>query len=209
MISCEQIQAALSARMDGEQPQLADDVIDAHVAGCEECKAFQEQAELLQSHFTVAAEARPPETLSASILAGVEEERRKQAATRFMQLVWGRIGLVLTGIGFLWLAVRALMVSAMDETGVTMDGAALRLSLGVGLFFAAWRPRLAGGMFPVYAALWSFSIGFHMKEIFFGGFDMRILMLLPAVIFLAWVWLVDYGIDAFKYSWRQLGSRSL
>ncbi|MDO4910380.1 MAG: zf-HC2 domain-containing protein [Corynebacterium sp.] len=209
MISCEQVQAALSARLDGEATKLSDDIVDAHVAGCADCQAFWERAQALQIQLQPAREVGPPPSLEAAILAGVEEESRRRAATRFIQLVWGRIGLVLTGLGFLAVAIHTLSFMAVDDSSLMMDAVALHLSLGVGLFFAAWRPRLAGGMFPVYAALWSFSLGFHMQEIFFGGFDTKILLLLPAVICLAWVWLVDYGIDAFTYSWRQLGSRSL
>ena len=44
MIDCARVQAALSARLDGEDKGVPDDVVDAHLSGCVECQAFFEQA---------------------------------------------------------------------------------------------------------------------------------------------------------------------
>ena len=43
MIGHEDIQDELSARLDGEPGRLPDDVVEAHLAACERCRAFYER----------------------------------------------------------------------------------------------------------------------------------------------------------------------
>ena len=52
-MECEEIRAALSARLDGEQASIADEVIDAHLGACEECRAWYERAVRLNRALTV------------------------------------------------------------------------------------------------------------------------------------------------------------
>lgn len=212
MIDCEDIQAALSARLDGEEYQIDDDIIDAHLQGCAECSAYWEKITRLQRElsFTDSVDTpQPSEDLSHLILAGVEEERKKRAANRFLGIALGRIFLFLHACIFIWWAINTLGLSVTEENSALVDIAATRLALGFGLFFVIWKPRLAAGIFPIYAAMWSFSFGFHAQELFFGGFAYSNFVLLTASIGIAWIWLIDYGIDALKYSWRQLGSNKI
>jgi len=43
-VECAEVRAALSARLDGEDAALSGDIVDAHVAHCEECQAWYTQA---------------------------------------------------------------------------------------------------------------------------------------------------------------------
>jgi predicted anti-sigma-YlaC factor YlaD len=45
MHSCERYREALSARLDGEHPGIAEDLIDAHLVGCADCRAWVTAAE--------------------------------------------------------------------------------------------------------------------------------------------------------------------
>lgn len=44
VVDCSAIQAALSAKLDGEPTGLDDAVIEAHLANCEECRNYYNRA---------------------------------------------------------------------------------------------------------------------------------------------------------------------
>src|SRR5437762_8193478 len=46
-VMCEDVQAALSARLDGEEPGLEDALVEAHVAGCVTCATWLAGAQKL------------------------------------------------------------------------------------------------------------------------------------------------------------------
>ena len=91
MLTHSQVQAAISAQLDGEHSDLAEDVIDAHLESCAECRAFRDKAAALSRslRFVEPAESgmAPPTDLSEVILAGVDPERAnllmEGAAVRF------------------------------------------------------------------------------------------------------------------------------
>ena len=60
MLTHEQVQAAISAQLDGEAPQLSPDVIEAHVSGCSECAAFRDKAAALSRSLSVVEPAGGP-----------------------------------------------------------------------------------------------------------------------------------------------------
>ena len=58
---------------------------------------------------------------------------------------------------------------ALDEmVAPSVDAAAIRMAFAVGMFWAAWRPRAAMGMTPVYGAAAMFSIGFATRDLVLG-----------------------------------------
>lgn len=214
MLSCDAVRAALSARMDGEtpeDPQLSPDVIDAHLANCEECRAWYERALLLNSSLRV-EETEVPD-LSAQILAGVEPERRRRAVSRALWLGVARAVLVVLGLGFLAWAITILRTSvgqgAAEDPGygrLLVDAAAMRFALGFGLFFVAWRPRNSGALLPVYGALFAFSFGFATRDVVLGTADLSegwwlFLMFCSAVTLLV-TWLSGFGLAAMERVWR-------
>ncbi|WP_300611685.1 zf-HC2 domain-containing protein, partial [Corynebacterium sp.] len=42
-MECAEVRAALSARLDGEDAAVPGEIVDAHVAQCEECQAWYAQ----------------------------------------------------------------------------------------------------------------------------------------------------------------------
>ncbi|MDR7328849.1 zf-HC2 domain-containing protein [Corynebacterium guangdongense] len=228
MVDHEEVQAALSARLDGEPADVDDDVIDAHVAGCGECRAFWEKSVTLSRRLSVVDSPRhgmsPPADLSEVIIAGVEPEWRRRAAGRMASLALSRT--LLGVLGVVMVVWAALIVSdaggmvpvssdgmvldptAQPETAALMiETAALRLAVGVGLFFAAWRPQLVAGTLPIVATLWTFLTGFTMRDILLGGAETEqilwLLSLLLAVVALLWAWLAGRGADL-RAAWRAL-----
>ncbi|ALU18344.1 zf-HC2 domain-containing protein [Corynebacterium pseudotuberculosis] len=210
MLTCDHVQAALSARLDGEPTGIDDDVLDAHLSTCLECRAFYEEAARFNRSlaFGDATERENAPDLSEAILAGVEPMWRQQAATRAWNLALARVIMVLLGIGWAAWAIVLLIQSgsqAADALGnvdtmherLLSEAAATRCALAFGLFFAAWQPRITGGLLPLFGALWTFSFGLGAKELIFGEFSgssaLQLGLLFLSVLCLLWSWLSHKG----------------
>ena len=67
-MSCRRVQEAISARIDGEEPGLPLALVEAHVAGCADCRSFSTAAASLHRRTRVRSADAVPD-LSAAILA--------------------------------------------------------------------------------------------------------------------------------------------
>lgn len=249
-MECEEIRAALSARLDGEPASIADEVIDAHLGACEDCRTWYEQAVRLNRALKVGpADGMPDistDDLSERILVSIEPERRRRE--RAWLLMAGTARGVLIALGLCWAVWGiATLVDVSDMitlglsstqppsggtvgtgtatgTGAPIDGstatvdpmelgarlaiqlAAIRLALAVGLFWAAWRPRAAMGMAPVYGATATFSIGFGIRDILIGAQGLPeiagLSLMFVSALALAVVWLGGYTPTAIAQAWR-------
>lgn len=219
MLEHQEVQAALSARLDGERSGYPDDVIDAHLANCEECQAFYRQAVALSQTLQPAArdlaEDEAPD-LSEVILADVEPEWRRRASARALGLALTRVLLVLLGLVFMVWSISVLgstPSNAIDEnySALLGEAAAFRIAIGFGLFFAAWQPRLVVGMLPIVGTTFTFSAGFTARDIILGtagGGQLGFLFLLFVTLgVLVWSWLNNYGADAFRRTWESLSAK--
>jgi hypothetical protein len=207
MISCSQVQAALSARLDGEPSPLADDVIDAHVSGCAECRWFLEQSAMINRQLafgdsrTVVDGAVPD--LADQIIAGVEPQWRRQRANRAAVVASARVGLaVMTVLWFLWAGRLLVATAELDPlytqySHLVIESVAMRCALGFGVAFIAWLPRLAQGVLPLYGAVLMFSLGFSMRDVVLGlgtvDSFVQLGLLFLSTVLLAVLWLADRG----------------
>ena len=129
MLTHSQVQAAISAQLDGEHSDLAEDVIDAHLESCAECRAFRDKAAALSRslRFVEPAESgmAPPTDLSEVILAGVEPEWRRTSSARQANLTVARAAMVLMGAIFALWAVALIVHSSglvpLGEEGKVLD----------------------------------------------------------------------------------------
>ncbi|MEJ5927566.1 zf-HC2 domain-containing protein [Corynebacterium sp. H128] len=220
MLNCAQVQAALSARLDGEDSGVPDDILDAHLSGCRECQRYYDKAAALNRVLAfqdVGADTdlEAPD-LSASILEGLEPERRKQVARFVLSDALVRMLLVLFGSVYVAWAIALLTnVAALPTSGLPagtlvatddpllagllFDAAAFRFAMAFGLFFAAWRPQASGGLFPVFGALFTFSLGFGVRDMVLGfatAGDLGGLVLLlatAALVLVAWIKTMQEG----------------
>lgn len=147
---CDDIQDALSARLDGEAlpPGLDDLLVDGHVATCDVCAAFAAGAAVLHRSLRVRA-AEPVPDLTDTIL-------RATAATRPQPVrEWARFALLAVATTQLVLAVPALLFG--DDPGASIHVArelgSFDVAIAVGLLWAAWQPRRAAGLLPLACAL--------------------------------------------------------
>lgn len=210
MLNCDKVQAVLSARLDGESYDLDDDVIDLHLASCDECTRFYEQAAVVNRQLAFRETDFVPHApdLSDAILKGIEPQFSKQASQRALSRSLARVALVILGLCWAFAAVRLLSdssaVSQADSlafdpvhTRLLYEGAAMRCALGFGLLFTAWQPRIAGGIVPIFGALWMFSFGFGIRDLLVEGFNpdavAHLGLLLFSFIAVVWAWIATKG----------------
>lgn len=256
-MKCEDVRAALSARLDGEPSGADDDVVDAHLDACAECRAWFEKAVALNRSLHIGPAGRPGElgvagpggavgpslpdaedmaALSERILSTVEPERRRRERMWFLLTGSARVLLVLLGVFHLAWGIDLLAsaggalgqlaaetgggvgdgaagaASALDDiASPVIDAAAIRMAFAVGMFWAAWRPRAAMGMTPVYGAAAMFSIGFATRDLVLGTLGVAdvagLLLMAVSAVALGLVWLGGYTPSAMAQAWRAAAGR--
>ncbi|MBN9644725.1 zf-HC2 domain-containing protein [Corynebacterium mendelii] len=239
MIDCVAVQKALSARLDGEQTGVDDDVVDAHVSACADCRRFYDRAAALKRQLTFSSDqstqqlVAPPD-LSQAILAGLESQQRRLSSRRALASMVSRAALVAAGVlCAVWAVVLLSGTTGIvappgapesgqivpDGSGATgfssplmVDAAAVRLALAVGMFFAAWQPRLGAGMLLVIGPFTAFSIGFTARDVVLGFASATdvfgLLLLVSCCVLLGWAWLADAnGLSAVHRFWRGATAR--
>ncbi len=236
VLTHEQVQAAISARLDSEDSPLADDVLDAHIAACPECAAFQTQAAALSRTLvgeSLSSGMAPPADLSDAILAGVEPRWRAANSARTTSLALARVlmvvlGLVFVGWALMLIASTSGMVGWLDEghllapdadpgrADLVVDAAALRLGLAGGLFCVAWRPSTAPALAVALTTMLMFQGGFAMRDIVLGTVSQAKILTLAALALAAlsvvWGWAADRGFTLrgqWLSFWRQLSAQPI
>ena len=194
MLTHSQVQAAISAQLDGEHSDLAEDVIDAHLESCAECRAFRDKAAALSRslRFVEPAESgmAPPTDLSEVILAGVEPEWRRTSSARQANLTVARAAMVLMGAIFALWAVALIVHSSglvpLGEEGKVLDPTADPERANLLMEGAAVRFGMACGLF-----------GFGMRDIALGTVTIEQVYFLIATALatfsLAWAWAAEKG----------------
>lgn len=207
MIKHEEIQAALSARIDGEQSLIDDAVVDAHLANCPECQAFFDRAlTLSQQLHGRECDIAPPDDLSAVILAGVDDEWRRISQQRALTVAVGKVLLGVMAVVWVVWAVR-LIVSGGDDP-VAASAASVRLGVALALSMTAWRPSQIPGVLLIVGTMCTFNIGFALRDAVLGtGASAPSVVLIPllTLVALAWTWAGDRGFGLRRW-WRMLGA---
>ncbi len=147
-MSCDHWQAAISARIDGEDMGVEPRLLDAHLARCASCRAFD--AALTGSMRSARLEqAGPMPDMSGQI------SRLAAAADRAAALSIPRVLLGVVAIEVLLLALKALVLGSSDDTfaHATRHLGAFSFAYGVGLLVVVVRPARARAMLPVAAVL--------------------------------------------------------
>ncbi len=205
----------MSARLDGETAELADDLVDAHLAACEDCQRWYATVTALGRRMNLAAapaEITPAPgeqddrkaALLEQILAQADSDPQVSVGLRRRQLplVFGRFSLVAVAVVYVLWGMSLLFGSPIGEDAdssrlhLISDAATMRFALASGLVWAAWRPKVASAVLPIYLAIWAFGLGFATREIVLGMIGERgdlntlwlLLVHLAAVVALVVVW---------------------
>lgn len=156
-MTCDDVRAALSARLDGEDPQAAPVVLEAHLLGCPGCRAWSARAEEVTRLVRLQAVEVPD--LTAPVLAAVAAEERaaeqaRAAARRGRRQVL-RVAVAVAAVAQLAIALPILLAGtgASVDPHTSREMASFDVALAVGFVLAAWRPERARAFVPVALVL--------------------------------------------------------
>lgn len=213
MVSHEEVQAALSARIDGEKAELDDAIVDAHVSGCAECRAFLDRSLALSQSLSQPLGGgtddvmAPPQDLSAAILAGVDNEWRRFARRREIGMAVGR--LMLGAMAVVWVLWAMRLILSGGEEPVVASAASVRFGVALALGFTAWRPQQIPGVVLIVGTMFTFTVGFAVRDFVLGtgAFELAgVLVPLMSLVALVWTWVADRG-GALRRAWQMLDAR--
>lgn len=147
---CEDVRTGLSARLDGEDAGVPDQLLDRHLESCSACRAWLDGAAAASRRLRVRA-AEPQHDLVPAVLARLSDPAVHGRPSRPL----ARLALVATAVLQLVLSLPALLYGQEPHAGlhVAREVGATDVALAVGVLAAAWRPWRAAGMLPVVAAL--------------------------------------------------------
>ncbi|MBK1787644.1 zf-HC2 domain-containing protein [Prauserella cavernicola] len=152
-MDCSSYREALSARLDNEDENLDPRMVDQHLGSCASCRLWWEQAAPLHRAFRVAEAPQVPD-LTSRIVAVATPPSRERWGLRMALAV---IALAQAGLGFGQLlgmgGAHAGHATGAGHLG--NESAAWNLAIGIGLLWAALRPKSAGGLLP---ALTGFAV---------------------------------------------------
>jgi copper transport protein len=149
-VTCEQIQEALSAMLDGEESGADPELVLRHVAGCRDCTAWERGWQASGARLRMAPAERVPD-LAEGIVAAVQADR----LTRRSRLSLGRwpvrAALVAVGLGQLALSAPVLLYGHDHAAPqhVAHELGSFAVAISVAFLAAALRPSLAVGSLPV------------------------------------------------------------
>ena len=213
MVSHEEVQAALSARIDGEKAELDDAIVDAHVSGCAECRAFLDRSLALSESLSQPLSGdtddamAPPQDLSSAILAGVDNEWRRFARRREIGMAVGR--LMLGAMAVVWVLWAVRLILSGGEDPVVASSASVRFGVALALGFTAWRPQQIPGVLLIVGTMFTFTVGFAVRDFVLGtgAFELAgVLIPLMSLVALVWTWVADRG-GALRRAWQLLDAR--
>jgi predicted anti-sigma-YlaC factor YlaD len=152
---CADCRDGISARLDGEDLPGEAAAVDAHLAGCAECRRFADRAAHV-TRLTRTREAEPGPDLVAAVVAAAPPARPRLGAGAV------RLGLGAVGLGQCALAVSGIVAVGAAHHGVELAGAsaahlshesaAWNLALAVGFLWVAAGTTRLSGLVPLVAA---------------------------------------------------------
>jgi predicted anti-sigma-YlaC factor YlaD len=144
---CETCYTAMSARLDGEDPGVSDEAIEAHLAQCANCRHRLLAATRVTRRVRVAP-AEPVPDLSAAIMAGFPADAGAVSGR-------SRVGLLRAALAVVAASqlAGAVLLVLLDQAHVRHEVAAWNLALGLSLAAVAWQVRRAAGLLPLLAGL--------------------------------------------------------
>lgn len=154
---CQPCREALSARLDGEDPGIPDEVVARHLAGCAGCRRFEATSALVRRRLAVRRAEQVPdltEPILARAYAG-RREARVASARAAGSAHWTRWALLAVALTQLVLSVPPMMLGhdANAPVHLARELGAWDLALAAALLLVVFRPARAVGLVPFAGAL--------------------------------------------------------
>ncbi|MDQ2588735.1 hypothetical protein CKY47_33270 [Saccharothrix yanglingensis] len=172
-VDCETCREALSARLDGEAEPVPAAETDAHLADCAACRAWQDGAATLTRSLRLRP-ATPTPDLAAAVVAAAPPVVRTRGWYPRAGLAGVAVAQLTLGLsqvlGTTPAAAQASGHGIHGSTGTHLfnESTAWNLALGLGLLWAALRPRSAAGLLPVVAAFVTVLAAFSTRDLIAG-----------------------------------------
>lgn len=199
---CDAAREALSARLDGERPQVLAQQVDAHLESCRRCRSWLIGAAVQTRRFASVEPGDGPD-LVARIMASIgEESSGRQRRMRWLRSHYRRWGLI--AVGLFQVAIAAAQISGIDFGMVSshMHGAmsgehlmhestAWLLALGLAMVAAGIWPVTAIGVAAITGVYSVALLGYVIVDAFAGEVTAtRIASHMPLLLGLAFALLV-------------------
>lgn len=140
-MGCDRYRDAVSARVDGEDPGLPDTEIDAHLASCPSCEAFDAAARRMRRRLALYdTDAVPDASRRVVKRTGAEDRRRTTPVLRWL--------LAAVAVGIIVIAVPDFLSTDPHAHSLRHVGA-FSLAYAAGLILVAVRPARARTMLHV------------------------------------------------------------
>lgn len=149
---CSRFREALSARLDGEDPGMPDEVLERHLRRCPSCAAFEHRTLGINRGLRVRP-AEPVPDLTPRILSTLGEA---SAAVRRRAVTPVRLALAATGLAQLFFAAPQLLgaTDALDAPShIAHELGSFGVALAIGFLAVAWRPAKASGLTALTAVV--------------------------------------------------------
>ena len=154
---CQPCREALSARIDGEDPGVPDELVERHLAGCRDCQAFADSAALVTRRLAIRP-ADPVPDLTQPILAAAFADRREASARAHRAASgshWSRWALLVVALTQMAMALPPMLLGhdGGASVHVARELGSWDLALALALLLVVLRPARATGLVPFAAAL--------------------------------------------------------
>ena len=147
------------------------------------------------------------DSLSSAILAGVDNEWRRFARRREIGMAVGR--LMLGAMAVVWVLWAVRLILSGGEEPVVASSASVRFGVALALGFTAWRPQQIPGVLLIVGTMFTFTVGFAVRDFVLGtgAFELAgVLIPLMSLVALVWTWVADRG-GALRRAWQLLDAR--
>jgi predicted anti-sigma-YlaC factor YlaD len=161
---CSRYRQALSARIDGEAPGVDDAALDAHVATCDECRAWVESVGALVARMDVPATPDLDPAVLVTLMQGANQPKARMLSLGEWRIVMGIVGVL--QLVTAWPGVMLHDGHASEHLAhelTTWD-----LGLAVGFILLAFMPSRAWGALPVVAVLVVALVGTSVADLATG-----------------------------------------
>jgi predicted anti-sigma-YlaC factor YlaD len=168
-MQCSTYRAAISARLDGEDIGLPAEVLDAHVAGCDDCRGWSAAADVLAG--AVARAPRPDVPLDPALLAAlVSPPERRPARTRLLSTGEWRVALGVIAVALMVVTWPGAVLHHEGHASVHIAHqlTAWDIGLAAGFLVAALFPARAWGMLPLACVLVTCMSGAFVLDLLGG-----------------------------------------
>ena len=188
---CDGIREAISARIDGEDPGVPDDAIEAHLATCTACRSWQQRAHAMTRRARLGGRFLERD-LTAQVLAAIPPEPAGRRHATGRGGMTRRAGLAAVAAAQLAITVPLLILGHDHDAGLhaAHELGAFDLALAIAFAVGAVRPALSAGLaWPcaiAAAALAGTAIADVIAGQAFGADEAQHLIAVAGAVLLCW-----------------------